>query len=147
MSAAGSAGDPLSSSVPGSYGAGTAGFLIGTYINSSIAAVKTDTASIKAKTDNLPTDPADASDVASLIGAVPTAAQNAAGLLDLANAVETGLTVRGALRLQSAAIAGKASGMDTTTAVIRNAVADSKARITATVDSSGNRTVVTTDTT
>lgn len=69
----------------------------------------------------------------------------AAALLDLANAVETALTVRGALRLALAALAGKASGLATTTAVYRNAVADSKARITATVDADGNRTAVTAD--
>ncbi len=147
MAAAGAAGDPWSTSLPASYGAGTAGFYVGTYLNSSVAAVKTDTASIKTKTDNLPGDPADASDVAALIGALPTAAQNAAGLLDLASAIETGLTMRGAMRLIVAANAGKVSGAETTSVIIRNAVADSKARITATVDSNGNRTVVATDAT
>ncbi len=39
---------------------------------------------------------------------------------------------------------GKASGLDTTTAVYR-AVNDSKARVTATVDANGNRTAVTLD--
>ncbi len=69
----------------------------------------------------------------------------AAAILDLTSAIETGLTVRQALRLGAAADAGKASGMGTGTAVLRNAVADSKARITATVDADGNRTAVTTD--
>ncbi len=69
----------------------------------------------------------------------------AAAILDLTSAIETGLTVRQALRLGAAADAGKASGMGTGTAVLRNAVEDSKARITATVDSDGNRTAVTTD--
>lgn len=75
----------------------------------------------------------------------PTANQNADALLDRANAVETGLTPREAWRLVAAACAGKASGLDTTTAVYRNAVADSKDRITATVDENGNRTAVTVD--
>jgi hypothetical protein len=66
-------------------------------------------------------------------------------LLDRANAIETGLTPRGSLRLISAAEAGKLSGAATTTVTIRNAVIDSKARITATVDASGNRTAITTD--
>ncbi len=147
MAAAGAAGDPWSTSLPAAYGAGTAGFYVGTYLNSSIAAVKTDTAAVKTKTDNLPGDPADASDVAALIGALPTAAQNAAGLLDLASGIETGLTMRGAMRLIVAANAGKVSGAETTSVIIRNAVADSKARISATVDSAGNRTVVVTDAT
>jgi len=66
-------------------------------------------------------------------------------LLDASDSIETGLTLRGALRLMVAALAGKISGGGTTTITIRNAVADSKARITATVDSSGNRTAITTD--
>jgi hypothetical protein len=105
----------------------------------------TEVAAIKAKTDNLPADPADASDIATLIDAIPTAAENAAGLLDLAAGVETGLTLRQALRLIAAAAAGKLSGAATTTIVIRNAVADSKDRITATVDADGNRSAITVD--
>jgi hypothetical protein len=77
---------------------------------------------------------------------VPTASQNATALLDLANGVETGLTPRQAFRLMTAALAGKLSGAATTTVTIRN-VGDSKDRITATVDSSGNRSAVTTDVT
>ncbi len=75
----------------------------------------------------------------------PTAGQNAAALLDLADAIETGLTLREALRLIAAALAGKISGAATTTVTIRNAIADSKDRIIATVDSSGDRTAITTD--
>ena len=44
-----------------------------------------------------------------------------------------------------AALAGKLSGAATTTIAIRNAVADSKQRITATVDADGNRSAITTD--
>ncbi len=68
-------------------------------------------------------------------------------LLDRANAIETGLTPRGAWRLGAAADAGKTSGMDTGSVLIRNAVADSKNRITAVCDSDGNRTSVTADVT
>jgi hypothetical protein len=67
------------------------------------------------------------------------------GIFDLADAIETGLTFRNSTRLIAAACAGKASGLATTTAVYRNAVADSKDRITATVDADGNRTGITTD--
>lgn len=66
-------------------------------------------------------------------------------VLDLAAGVETGLTVRQALRLITAISAGKLSGAATTTIVIRNAVADDKNRISATVDSSGNRSAITVD--
>ena len=72
-------------------------------------------------------------------------AGSAGDFLDVANGVETGLTVREALRVIAAACAGKASGLATTTAVYRNAEADSKDRITATVDVSGNRSAVTLD--
>jgi hypothetical protein len=106
----------------------------------------TEVAAIKAKTDNLPSDPADASDIAALIDALPTAAENAAALMDLANGVETSITPRQALRLILAAAAGKLSGAATTTVTIRN-VGDSKDRITATVDADGNRSAVTTDAT
>ncbi len=68
-----------------------------------------------------------------------------AAILDFADGVETGLTLRQAQRLIAAACAGKVSGAATVTVVIRNAVADSKPRITATCDSDGNRTAITTD--
>ena len=61
--------------------------------------------------------------------------------------VEDTLSVREALRLISAAVAGKLSGAAGTTVTIRNAVADDKDRIVATVDSNGNRTAITYDVT
>lgn len=78
---------------------------------------------------------------------IPTANENADALLDRANGVETGLTPRGALRLIAAALAGKLSGGGTNTNTIRNAVADSKNRIVATVTDDGDRTAITTDVT
>lgn len=66
-------------------------------------------------------------------------------ILDLTDGVETGLTVRQALRLITAALAGKLSGADTTTITIRNAAADSKDRIVATVTAEGDRTNVVLD--
>jgi hypothetical protein len=59
--------------------------------------------------------------------------------------VETGLTLRQALRLVTAATAGKISGGGTATITIRNAVADGADRIVATVDTDGNRTAITYD--
>lgn len=64
---------------------------------------------------------------------------------DVADGIETGLTPRQAMKLLTSALAGKISGGGTTTITIRNAVADTKPRITATVDSSGNRTAITYD--
>jgi len=64
----------------------------------------------------------------------------------LDDAVEGSETLRQAVRLMRAALVGKLSGAATTTVTIRDA-ADSKARITATVDGDGNRSAVTTDAT
>lgn len=67
-------------------------------------------------------------------------------ILDQANGIETGYTVRQAGRLLLSASAAKLSGALTTTIAIRD-VGDSKDRITATVDASGNRTAITLDAT
>jgi hypothetical protein len=67
-----------------------------------------------------------------------------AEILDLTDGVETGSTVREALRIILAALAGKISGAGTNTISIRD-VNDTKDRIVATVDSNGNRTAVTLD--
>jgi hypothetical protein len=109
-----------------------------------VAAIKTVVDAIQAKTDTIPSDPADASDIAALVDALPTANENADALLDRAAGVETNRTPRQALRLMLAALAGKASGLATTTAVFRD-TNDSLDRITATVDADGNRTAVTLD--
>lgn len=72
--------------------------------------------------------------------AIPAAAQIlAAGDID-------GYAIEAALKLVLAACAGKSSGAGTGTEAIR-AADDSKARITATVDSDGNRLAVTLDST
>lgn len=60
--------------------------------------------------------------------------------------VDGSVTARQSVRLQNSALAGKASGLGTTTAVFRD-LADTKARITAVVDADGNRTAVTRDAT
>ena len=96
--------------------------------NASIASILTDTGT----------------DIPALIDAVPTANENADALLDRAAGVETGHTLRQSLRLMLAALVGKLSGAATTTVTIRD-VNDTKNRITATVDSDGNRTAVTED--
>jgi hypothetical protein len=67
-------------------------------------------------------------------------------VLDRTDGIETGWTLRQALRLVLAALAGKLSGAATTTVTIRD-VNDTKNRIVATVDASGNRTAVTKDVT
>lgn len=80
--AAGSAGDPWSTSLPGSYGAGTAGYIVGNRLDaavssrlaaSSYAALIAGINDIKLKTDNLPNSPAAVSDI-------PSASVNAAAV-------------------------------------------------------------------
>lgn len=88
MNAAGSSGDPWSTSLPGSYAAGTAGYIVGTNLNAQVSA-------IKSKTDNLPVDPADASDVASAFSAVNSTLTVIAGYVDtleteVAKVIKTG---------------------------------------------------------
>jgi hypothetical protein len=65
-------------------------------------------------------------------------------MLDVASSIETGLSLRGALRLMAAALAGKSSGAGTSAEYYRAAVSDSKVRITATI-SENNRTAITYD--
>ena len=60
--------------------------------------------------------------------------------------VDGSVTARQSIRLHNSAMGGKASGLGTTTAVYRD-LADTKDRITATVDADGNRTTVTRDVT
>lgn len=100
LNSAGSAGDPWNTALPGAYGAGTAGNIVGTNLNATVssratqtsvdtiddfldteiaailAAVDTEVAAIKAKTDNLPTDPADESNVLAAIAAVQADTDN-----------------------------------------------------------------------
>lgn len=60
--------------------------------------------------------------------------------------VDGNISLKQALRLVTAALAGKVSGAGTSTVTIRD-VNDTKARITATVDANGNRSAITTDVT
>jgi hypothetical protein len=123
-------------------------------IDQQFNSILADTTEIKAKTINIPDDPADASDIEGLVTAIvasidmiPNADANADALLDRSDAIEDGLTVRGSLRLAAAALAGKISGADVLAPAIRSAVSDAKDRITATTDVAGNRLSVTTDVT
>lgn len=63
----------------------------------------------------------------------------------MAQLVETGLSVKAALRLMTSVLNGKLSGAPGSTITFRNAVADTKDRVVATVDGVGNRTSITYD--
>jgi hypothetical protein len=93
-------------------------------------------------------------ELATALDAIPTAAENAAAVnapsaatiaaAVWASVIETGFTALQSMRLILAAAAGKLSGAATTNVLIRD-VNDTKDRIDATVDASGNRTAVTHD--
>lgn len=93
--------------------------------------IDTEVAAIKAKTDNLPASPAATGDIPSVDA-----------IWD--EAVDGTVTARQSMRLHNSALAGKASGLETTSVAFRD-LADTKDRITATVTADGNRTAVTTD--
>ena len=77
------------------------------------------------------------------IGTLTTSERNAAAdaLLDRANSIETGKTLRQALKIIAAILAGKVSGAGTNTEIFR-AIDDSAARATVTADASGNRSEI-----
>lgn len=104
----------------------------------------TEVAAIKAKTDLIPASPAAVGDAMTLTSGERNSVADA--LLDRADGVETGVTPRQGFRLMLATLVGKLSGAATTTINIRD-TGDSKNRISATVDSDGNRTAVTLDAT
>lgn len=75
-------------------------------------------------------------------GSAPTTGEIVSAMMN--ESVESGLTLKEALRLMSAVLAGKVSGGGTETITFRN-VGDSKNRVVAEVDTSGNRTAITYD--
>lgn len=161
----------------GAAGAGLTALASAANLATVAGYLDTEIAAIKAKTDNLPADPADASDIASsfstvntkldtiddlldtevaaikaktdLIPAAPAAVGDIPSAATIADAVhdevvEGTTTLRQSIRLANAALGGKASGLETTAVAYRD-LADTKDRITATVDADGNRSVVTRD--
>jgi len=114
---------------------------------------------IKAKTDNLPADPADDSDIdaqlATIAGYLDTeiaaikAVTDTLSLAAIADAVldevtEGTTTLRHAIKLTLSALMAKTSGGGTNTLVARD-IGDTKNRITLTTDANGNRTASTLD--
>lgn len=100
----------------------------------------TEIGDIKAKTDNLPSDPADESSIQAAIAALNDI--SVANIL--AASIEGSLDLQETLRLMLAVLVGKSNGGGTTTVVFRD-TGDSKDRVEATVDGDGNRSAVTLD--
>jgi hypothetical protein len=91
INSAGSAADPLNVTVPGSYGVGTVGYLIGTYLNAAISAVKAKTDLLTfTGTDVNSVSSGDSPGVTTLLGRLTSAR---AGYLDLLNTyLDLGIT-------------------------------------------------------
>lgn len=109
INAASSAGDPWATTLPGAYGSGSAGKIIGDNVNATISSrasqtsvdtvagyLDTEIAAIKTKTDNLPSDPADASDIAAAFVAVNSKLDTIDTVVD-AILVDTGTTLQSEL--------------------------------------------------
>jgi len=102
LNAAGGEGDPWITALPGAYSAGSAGYILGTNLNATVSSrasqtsvdtvddfLDTEVAAIKAKTDNLPTDPADQSAVEAAITAATSPLATAANLATVAGYLDT----------------------------------------------------------
>lgn len=89
LASAGAAGDPLANNVPGSYAAGTAGYLLGTNLDAKVSgrAMQTSVDAIKAKTDNLPSAAPGAA------GGVFIAGSNAATTVNITGTIDTVTTL------------------------------------------------------
>jgi hypothetical protein len=165
LNAAGSAGDPWSTALPGAYGAGTAGKIIGDNLNATVSS-RLASASYTAPLDasgvrtalgvsspNLDTQLSAIDTVVDSIladtgtdGVVVAAASKSGYALSSSGldsiTIETGLNMRQATSLIAASAAGKLSGAATTTITIDGAGVNTD-RIVATVDADGNRTAIT----
>jgi len=82
LAAAGGSGDPWSTALPGAYGAGTAGKIVGDYLNAPVGTIDTVVDAIKAKTDNLPASPAAIGSAMTLAAGAVTAAAIATDAID-----------------------------------------------------------------
>jgi len=197
--AAGGAGDPSSTALPGSYGAGTAGYIIGNNLNATVSSRSTyaggDTsgvttlltriggaitisggkvaatmgatdysgntvqtgdayarlgapagASVSADVAAVKSDSAAILDDTGTSGVVVASGSKAGYSLAAAGmdgvVVETGLNARQSLSVIAAALTGVLSGAATTTVTIKGAGV-ATTRVTATVDSDGDRSAVT----
>lgn len=116
---------------------------------SQITTVDTVVDAILVDTNELQTDWVNGGRLDSLLDSILSAASSAtlsAASVDAIwdEAVDGAVTARQSARLWNSALGAKASGLATTSAIYRD-LADTKARITATVDVDGNRTAVTRD--
>lgn len=146
LSAAGGSGDPWSTALPGAYGAGTAGYILGTNLDAAISSRSTYAGADTAGTTTLLSRVTAA---VALAGSAPSwyTAPSTTGLKLAADGldsvvIETGINARQAISIIAAANAGLASGNDTNSPVFKG-INTNTTRITATTTAAGNRTAVT----
>lgn len=127
----------------GVAGAGLTALATQASVNTIDDFLDTEIAAIKTKTDQLTFTTANQVDATAVTNSDKTGYQlSATGVDDvLDEVVEGAVTLRQSVRLANSALGAKASGLETTSAVYRD-LADTKDRITATVDADGNRTAV-----
>ena len=132
LAAAGGSGDPWATALPGAYGAGTAGKLIGDNVNAPIGTVDTVVDAIKAKTDNLPSDPADQSAVEAAITAAHSTTNGKIDAVD--DFVDTEVAaILTAVDTEVAAIKAKTDNLPASPAAVGSAMTLANGAITAAV--------------
>lgn len=117
----------------------------GASMSADIAAVKAVDDAIKAKTDNLPAAPASTTNITAAAGIALSAGERstlADAIFDRTDGATSGYTLRKALEVMLAVLAGKLSGAATATITIRD-INDTKNVLVVSTDSSGNRTAAT----
>ena len=152
LNAAGAAGDPWSTSLPGAYGAGTAGYIVGTNLDSVLSTMATNISSIL--TDTGTTLPATLSTIGTNVSSIltdtgTTIPAQITGLNNIAASDITGATVETngtvtlaeSLSLILSAVGGELS-ISGTTFTFKDPSGTST-RISGTADSSGQRSAIT----
>lgn len=139
LAAAGSAGDPWATPLPGAYTAGQAGKIIGDNINATISSRASQTS-----VDDVPTN----AELATALGTADDAVLAQVALVkaktDLIPGTADGKTWAQRELLSSAALLGKGGPEGNGTGAYRD-LADTKDRVTFTYDANGKRTAVTLD--
>jgi len=125
LSAAGSAGDPWSTSLPGAYGAGTAGNILGNNLNAAVSSRSSHSAAdvwavgtrVLTAATNLVLPANALSNVTAwtvnITGSLSGSVGSVAGAVGSANAVETGISISQALSALVAWATGKAENGNT----------------------------------
>lgn len=114
-------------------------------INTTATSINTTVVAMNSTVNTVNTNSASANTTINA-GNVSVSNTTLTNLLNIASTIETNLTLKGAVRLIMASTAGKLSGANTTTVNMTN-FAGNVTVISATVDSNGNRTALTYNTT